>query len=112
MENLLGFRKTEYDNYFQDLGMKNILIYSERLIDLPDDTTYLEEVVAVFATPPNSYSAVNDPIDLVCSRGGDLSMLEALTEAQETEAQKERVANILEEQKKTLSFAMSKPQVY
>lgn len=34
--------------------------------------------VAALAAPPNSYSAVTDPIDLVCSRGGDLGMLEVL----------------------------------
>lgn len=45
--------------------MKNISTYSEKLIDVPTDASYLEEVVAVFATPPNSYSAVTDPIDLV-----------------------------------------------
>lgn len=47
--------------------MNNIIIYSDRLIDTPLDANYMEEVVAVFATPPNSYSAVSDPIDLVCS---------------------------------------------
>lgn len=45
--------------------MNNIVIYSDRLIDTPADANYMEEVVAVFATPPNSYSAVSDPIDLV-----------------------------------------------
>lgn len=38
----------------------------------------LDGVVAALATPPNSYSAVTDPIDLVCGRGGDLAMLEVL----------------------------------
>lgn len=45
--------------------MDNIVIFSDRLIDTPPDANYMEEVVAVFATPPNSYSAVADPIDLV-----------------------------------------------
>lgn len=45
--------------------MNNVLIFSERLIDTRADAQYMEEVVAVFATPPNSYSAVADPIDLV-----------------------------------------------
>lgn len=59
------FRKTEYDKYFSELGMKNVFTYSEKLIDIVSDGSFLEEVIAVFATPPNSYSAVNDPIDLV-----------------------------------------------
>lgn len=63
-----GKRKSEYENYFNELGMKNILIFSDKLIDCPADAGYMEEVVAVYATPPNSYSAVADPIDLVrCS---------------------------------------------
>ncbi|KAF2905256.1 hypothetical protein ILUMI_00907 [Ignelater luminosus] len=106
-----GSRKEEYESYFQELGMTNVSIYSEKLIDIPPDSNCLERAIAVFATPPNSYSAVADPIDLVCSRGGDLSMLEILTESEITEEGKERVARILEEQRKTLKFAMSRPQI-
>lgn len=58
-------RKNEYESYFEELGVTNITIFSDRLIDTPPDASYMEEVVAVFATPPNSYSAVVDPIDLV-----------------------------------------------
>lgn len=61
----VGGRKKEYEKYFQQLGMTNIVLHSDRLIDTPPDAAYLEEVVAVFATPPNSYSAVADPVDLV-----------------------------------------------
>ncbi|XP_019865526.1 uncharacterized protein LOC109594730 isoform X2 [Aethina tumida] len=106
-----GQRKIEYDNYFKQLGMNNVLIFSERLIDTRADAQYMEEVVAVFATPPNSYSAVADPIDLVCSRGGDLTMLQVLTESKDSKEGKERVAQILDEQRKTLRFAMSRPQI-
>lgn len=38
-------------------------------------------------------------------------MLEALTEAEETKEGQERAAKILEEQRKTLKFALSRPQV-
>lgn len=38
-------------------------------------------------------------------------MLEILTESETTEEGKQRVARILEEQRKTLKFAMSRPQV-
>lgn len=44
--------------------------------DTPTVINALDGVVAALATPPNSYSAVTDPIDLVCGRGGDLAMLE------------------------------------
>lgn len=106
-----GNRKTEYEDYFNDLGIKNILIFSEKMIDFPPDSNNFHEVIAVFATPPNSYSAVTDPIDLVCSRGGDLAMLEVLTETEDTPEGRKRVANILDEQKQTLKFAMSRPQI-
>lgn len=61
----LGCRKCEYESYFTQIGVNNIKIYADRLTDIHPDSAYMEEVVAVFATPPNSYSAVLDPIDLV-----------------------------------------------
>lgn len=60
----------------RQLGINNIKIYAENYCDLPMNSNIIEKVVGVFATPPNSYSGVNDPIDLICSRGGDLAMLE------------------------------------
>ncbi|KAL0839386.1 hypothetical protein ABMA28_016115 [Loxostege sticticalis] len=79
--------------------------------DTPVVTNALDGVVAVLATPPNSYSAVTDPIDLVCGRGGDLAMLEILTESEVDTNGKARVQSILEEQKKTLKTLLSKPQI-
>lgn len=38
-------------------------------------------------------------------------MLEVLTESGDTKEARERVASVLEEQRKTLRFAMSRPQV-
>ncbi|XP_013161625.1 PREDICTED: uncharacterized protein LOC106113426 isoform X1 [Papilio xuthus] len=77
----------------------------------PAVASALDGAVAALATPPNSYSAVTDPIDLVCGRGGDLAMLEILTESQMDVKGKARVQSILEEQKKTLKTLMSKPQI-
>ncbi|CAG5010064.1 unnamed protein product [Parnassius apollo] len=79
--------------------------------DSPLVASALAGVVAALATPPNSYSAVTDPIDLVCGRGGDLAMLEVLTESEMDVEGKARVQSILEEQKKTLKTLMSKPQI-
>lgn len=39
-------------------------------------------------------------------------MLEVLTESSDTKEARERIAGVLEEQRKTLRFAMSRPQVY
>ncbi|XP_047519296.1 uncharacterized protein LOC125059120 isoform X1 [Pieris napi] len=82
-------------------------VYSETPIVI----SALDGVVAALATPPNSYSAVTDPIDLVCGRGGDLAMLEVLTESEIDTNGKARVQSILEEQKKTLKTLLSKPQI-
>ncbi|CAH2063566.1 unnamed protein product, partial [Iphiclides podalirius] len=79
--------------------------------DSPLVASALDGVVAALATPPNSYSAVTDPIDLVCGRGGDLAMLEILTESEMDVKGKARVQSILEEQKRTLKTLMSKPQI-
>ncbi|XP_050362867.1 uncharacterized protein LOC126781830 isoform X3 [Nymphalis io] len=79
--------------------------------DTPLVASALDGVVAVLATPPNSFSAVTDPIDLVCGRGGDLAMLEVLTESEIDSNGKARVQSILEEQKKTLKVLLSKPQI-
>ncbi|XP_034825357.1 putative methyltransferase NSUN7 isoform X1 [Maniola hyperantus] len=80
-------------------------------VDTPTVVNALDGVVAVLATPPNSYSAVTDPIDLVCGRGGDLAMLEILTESEIDSTGKARVQSILEEQKRTLKTLLSKPQI-
>lgn len=75
------------------------------------ESNRFRNVVGVFATPPNSFSAISDPIDLICSRGGDLSMLEVLTESEVSDEGKTRVGCILEEQLLTLTMSMSRPQV-
>lgn len=106
-----GQRIPEYNEYMQKLGINNIRMRSENFCQVSIQSNILERVVGIFITPPNSYSAINDPIDLICSRGGDLSMLEVLTESEMSESGKERVAKILEEQRETLRLAMSRPQV-
>lgn len=93
------------------LGINNIRIYSEQFCRISIESQVLAKVVGIFVTPPNSFSAVSDPIDLICSRGGDLSMLEVLTESEMSDSGKQRVAEILEEQRETLRLAMSRPQV-
>lgn len=67
----------------------------------------LENLVAIFATPPNSCTGVTDPVDLICSRGGDMHMLKALTQSEVTKGS----CAFLEEQKSTLEYSMSLPQV-
>lgn len=83
---VLFYRVESYVNALQELGIDasaalqsnaHVCVLSEAVhCDTPVVTNALDGVVAVLATPPNSYSAVSDPIDLVCGRGGDLAMLE------------------------------------
>jgi hypothetical protein len=91
------------------LGVTNAEVRAERFVDIPSDSYLLETVVGVLATPPNTYSAVTDPVDLVCSRGGDLSILELLTEVEDWREKK--IDEILQEQRQTLRLSMSRPQV-
>ena len=93
------------------LGIENIRILAEHFCQISFESSLLEKVVGVFVTPPNSYSAVSDPIDLICSRGGDLTMLEVLTESEMSDDGRKRVAQILQEQRESLRLAMSRPQV-
>jgi len=102
-------RKDEYDEYLRHMGVTNTEVRAERFVDVPSDSLLLENVVAVLANPPNTYSGVTDPVDLVCSRGGDLSMLELMTESGDKRL--DRANLMLEEQRQTLQLSMSRPQV-
>lgn len=106
-----GSRLKEYNDFMNKLGINNIRIRSENFCQVSIQALALEKVVGIFVTPPNSFSAVSDPIDLICSLGGDLSMLEVLTESEMSDSGKDRVAKILEEQRESLRLAMSRPQV-
>lgn len=105
-----GNRLNEYKQYFANLGVDNIRIYAENFVDISVTSVITENTVGVLATPPCSYSGINDPIDLICSRGGDLAMLEILSESEMTDEGKQRVGLLLEEQRNTLKKAMSRPQ--
>lgn len=107
-----GDRIKEYHEYMKTLGIDDIRIRAEHFNQTTAQSTELENVVGVFLTPSNSYSAVSDPIDLICNRGGDLSILQLLTESEMSEVGEKRVSNILNEQRQSLRLAMSQPQVF
>lgn len=106
-----GSRVKEYRDFMRTLECENVKVYAENFCSISLDSPILEKVVGIFVTPPNSYSGVSDPIDLICSRGGDLTMLEVLTESEMSDDGKKRVAQILEEQRESLRLSMSRPQV-
>ncbi|XP_034110941.1 uncharacterized protein LOC117572318 [Drosophila albomicans] len=106
-----GANLKEYRRYMESIGVNNIRLFADAFTSFPMESNRFRTVVGVFATPPNSFSAISDPIDLICSRGGDLSMLEVLTESEVSDEGKQRVGCILEEQLLTLTMTMSRPQV-
>ncbi|XP_059608104.1 uncharacterized protein LOC132255948 [Phlebotomus argentipes] len=106
-----GPRVEEYRDFMATLGVNNVRIFSENFTNISLKSQLFERAVGIFATPPNSYSGVTDPIDLICSRGGDLTMLEVLTESEVSDSGKKRVAEVLMEQKETLRLSLSRPQI-
>lgn len=105
-----GSRKQEFQDYLNELGVDNVRLFVENFVDISVTTTLLDNTVGIYACPPCSYSGIADPIDLICSRGGDLTMLEMLSESEMTDDGKQRVAQVLEEQRRTLKKSMSRPQ--
>ncbi|XP_055856969.1 uncharacterized protein LOC129919895 isoform X2 [Episyrphus balteatus] len=106
-----GSMLKEYKSYMATLGIRNVRLFAEPFASISLEVQKFGTVVGVLATPPNSFSAVADPIDLICSRGGDLNMLQVMTESEIGDDGRSRVAQILEEQRETLRLAMSRPQV-
>ncbi|XP_032594738.1 uncharacterized protein LOC6558914 [Drosophila grimshawi] len=106
-----GANLKEYRRYMETIGVNNIRLFGDAFTSFPMESNRFRNVIGVFATPPNSFSAISDPIDLICSRGGDLSMLEVLTESEVSDDGRQRVGCILEEQLLTLTMSMSRPQI-
>lgn len=102
---------TEFTSSLQAMNITNICVNAESFRYTFSGSLSLDNVVCIFLTPPNSYSSVKDPIDLICARGGDLSILEMLTETEMNDTSKLRVMQILTEQRESLIAAMAKPQI-
>lgn len=99
----------QYQAYFERVGATNIRLYEESFLRFPRNI--LEKTVAIYCTPPSSFSSVSDPIELICNRGGDLKMLQFLSESEMNDDGQGRAAKILEEQRESLKSAMTKPQI-
>lgn len=104
-----GSNYKEYQAYFDRIGAHNIKLYEESFLSVTRNI--LEKTVAIYCTPPSSFSSIQDPIELICSRGGDLKMLQFLSESEMNDEGQSRATNILKEQRETLKCAMSKPQI-
>lgn len=99
----------EYQAYFDKVGATNVKLYEENFLGLTRNI--LEKTVAIYCTPPSSFSSISDPIELICSRGGDLKMLQFLSESEMNDDGQVRAAKILEEQRESLKVCMQKPQI-
>lgn len=99
----------EYQAYFDKVGATNIKLYEETFLSI--SRNILEKTVAIYCTPPSSFSSISDPIELICSRGGDLKMLQFLSESEMNDDGLTRATKILKEQRDTIKSAMSKPQI-
>ncbi|CAB3372655.1 Hypothetical predicted protein [Cloeon dipterum] len=108
-----GDKKREYENYLHSVGISNVYIRSEKFAELSPDSDILDGAVALLANPPNSLSAVQDPVDLACSSGRNLQLLEdmALAAEDSSEEAKERQELLEEEQRATVRLALSAPQL-
>lgn len=67
-----GKKHKEYQAYFDKLGVNNVKLYEEGFRGF--QRHILEKTVAIYCTPPSSFSSISDPIELICSRGGDLKV--------------------------------------
>lgn len=104
-----GKNLKEYQEYFDKIGASNVKLYEESFLGF--NRNIFEKTVAIYCTPPSSFSSISDPIELICSRGGDLKMLQFLSESEMNDDGQVRAAKILEEQREALKTCMSKPQI-
>lgn len=106
-----GAKQKEFASSLESMCITNIRVNAESFRHTFRGSLSMDNVACIFLTPPSSYSSVKDPIDLICARGGDLTILEMLTEAEMNENSKLRVTQILREQRESLEAAMAKPQI-
>lgn len=83
----------------------------------PPATAELERATVVLAIPPCSYTGVRDIVDLAVARGGDVDLLETLTnccagnEDNDRNHEIEQLRTLMAEQMSTLKYALTRPNV-
>lgn len=75
----------------------------------PPASIELERATVVLATPPCSYTGIRDIVDLAVARGGDIGLLESLTNDMAGEMKQPRA--LLAEQFATLKYALTRPNI-
>ncbi|KAI5703647.1 hypothetical protein M8J75_014526 [Diaphorina citri] len=105
-------REEHLHTFTADMGFSNLELYSDEFTQIRPSAKSLENVVAVLATPPNTNTAVKDPIELVVAKDGDLDLLlNLLSDDFENEVVGKYIQGHMEVQRKTLRLAMSRPQI-
>ncbi|XP_011501526.1 PREDICTED: uncharacterized protein LOC105365130 [Ceratosolen solmsi marchali] len=106
----VGDNCANHQAYLKDIGisMQRCKLFSERYMSVPP-LPEIDRATVVLATPPCSYTGVQDVVDLAIARGGDLQLLESLTSHQAESAEQSR--NLLAEQMSTLKYALTRPNI-
>ncbi|XP_076248966.1 uncharacterized protein LOC143188523 [Calliopsis andreniformis] len=113
-----GERRCEYETYLRDLGvtLQRCRVFSEKYVS-PPATAELERATVVLAIPPCSYTGVRDIVDLAVARGGDVDLLESLTncctqnDEHDCNREIEQLRALLADQMSTLKYALTRPNV-
>ncbi|KAF3420598.1 LOW QUALITY PROTEIN: hypothetical protein E2986_03106 [Frieseomelitta varia] len=77
-----GDRLCEYETYLKDLGvtLQRCRVSSQKYVSHPA-TSESERATVVLAMPSCTYTGVRDIVDLAVARGGDMDLLESLTDS-------------------------------
>ncbi|XP_017753318.1 PREDICTED: uncharacterized protein LOC108545959 [Eufriesea mexicana] len=115
-------RHCEYETYLKDLGitLQRCLISSEKYVSHPV-TSESERATVVLAVPSCTYTGVRDIVDLAVARGGDVDLLESLTDDyagsvyddddEKNYNDNEQRRAFLADQMSTLKYALTRPNV-
>ncbi|XP_050582314.1 uncharacterized protein LOC126918450 isoform X1 [Bombus affinis] len=76
-----GDRRCEYETYLKNIGItwQRCRVFSERYASHPT-TSESERATVVLVVPSCTYTGVRDIVDLAVARGGDVDLLESLTD--------------------------------
>ncbi|KAK9296294.1 hypothetical protein QLX08_009630 [Tetragonisca angustula] len=77
-----GDRLCEYETYLKDVGvtLQRCRVSSQKYVSHPA-TSESERATVVLAMPSCTYTGVRDIVDLAVARGGDMDLLESLTDS-------------------------------
>lgn len=109
----LGDKLDEYKNYMNALGLierRRIRLFAEDYSSAPSFPELFRATV-VLAMPPCSYTGVCDVVDLATARGGDIELMEMLSNQHVIMRESKQPREQLAKQMSTLKYALTRPQV-